>query len=293
MAIQPHPLPTHPESSPFLSDGYKDVISYLQKMAAGPMPTAWQDRWQWEMPTVHLVLLEMIERTYLYATWASEQNDLLNYLGYAEACFFQVYKHHGMEEEFLFPAFTEKTGEDLWLRNVEEHHTFDKALDATWLYVRHQRSLLTTIPSPVPEPTDEFKATIDLSEYPDLDFDKPFDAAAFRRHIDGFIMPLAKHLGAEIETLKPELMERIGKDGMIQINKGVEARLKAYGPAWFLCSAISEYHLRSYRASSGGLQYGALQTAHPTSLSGPKSPNPIRSGTKVQELLDVFRASRD
>ncbi|KAK8869579.1 hypothetical protein IAR55_000146 [Kwoniella newhampshirensis] len=236
MAVRPHPRPDHPSDSPFRTKEYQDVIAYLRQMGAGTIPPKWSDRPQWEMPHVHLFLMASLENTYLYADWAVENKDLINYLGYADISFFQVYKHHSTEEEYVFPTWSEKAGDDIWLRNIEEHHTFETPLHAGWHYVRYQRSRLVIDPSPIPEPKDDH---LDMSQYPDLDLEKPFDPIAFRRHMASFVFPLVKHLGAEISTLAPELIEKVGQGVLKEIMSSVEKDYKSYNPSWFLCAAYT------------------------------------------------------
>ncbi|WWD09893.1 hypothetical protein V865_008022 [Kwoniella europaea PYCC6329] len=244
--IKSHPLPQHPEGSPFLTQEYEDVMEKLKEKAEGDQPVKWQEQWQWEMSNVHLFLIQMIERAYLYAPYAIETHDLSNFLGYAEISFFQVYSHHSGEEEYIFPTFVKYSKNDIWSRNVSEHHTFDQALDATWLYIRSCQEKLPVadgdskrVKSPVPPPSSELIKSIDLKSFPNLDFDEPFDVVGFRKHIESFIVPLVEHLGSEIDTLTPELMDGVGPEGDKDVRKWLDSHLKAYDPAWFLCSAFA------------------------------------------------------
>jgi hypothetical protein len=185
----------------------------------------------------------------------------------------QIVSHHAFEEEEIFPFMVKTAGnvsldlptlwrlrptrnesslpfpvpaegvQDIWSRNVAEHHIFSEALDATWLYVRHCRAALTPAawpPTPVPEPNDAIKS-IDMTRYSaDLDMSKPFDPAGFRRHIDGFMPSLIEHLRDEIDTLAPDLIEPMGQQADDELKKIVQSHLRGYDPKWFLCSAFSE-----------------------------------------------------
>jgi hypothetical protein len=79
-----------------------------------------------------------------------------------------------------------------------------------------------------------------MSKYSsNIDVTKPYDPQGLRRHIDSFIMLLAEHLRDEIDTLRPELIEKIGEKNDREIRKNVQAHLQSYDPKWFLCSAFS------------------------------------------------------
>jgi hypothetical protein len=187
----------------------------------------------------------------------------------------QIVSHHAFEEEEIFPFMVKAAGnvsrdlqgfplisgpplvplhsampplsaeavQDIWNRNVAEHHLFSEALDATWLYVRHCRAALAPAawpPTPVPEPSDAIKS-IDMTRYSaNLDLTHPFDPMGFRRHIDGFMPSLIEHLRDEIDTLAPEVIEPMGQKADEELRKMVQTHLKGYDPKWFLCSAFSE-----------------------------------------------------
>ena len=127
--------------------------------------------------------------------------------------------------------------QDIWTRNIEQHHAFTVELDATWLYLRRCRSNLkpTPPPSPVPEPPPDV-ANLDMSVYPDLDPTKPFSSDALRTHIDTWILSLAHHLNEEILTLAPEHMEKIGEKEIKRIDGEAQKHLQVFDPSWFLCA---------------------------------------------------------
>ena len=124
--------------------------------------------------------------------------------------------------------------QDIWQRNIEEHHTFSPAIDTTWLFIRHQRTKLSVSPTPVPPPSEEI-SKLDTSSFK-LDFDTAFDPLALRQHIDGYLLPLAQHLLDEIATLAPEYLELVGKPEYDKLMDHAQKHLMAYDPAWFLCS---------------------------------------------------------
>ena len=121
-------------------------------------------------------------------------------------------------------------------RNIKEHHAFSHAMDATWLYLRKCRALLqpTPRPSPIPEPPADVNE-IDLGQF-GLDPAAGFNPQALRKHMDSWMLALAKHLADEIDTLTPEYIISVGKDNITQINKDVVKHLQSYDPTWFLCS---------------------------------------------------------
>lgn len=136
--------------------------------------------------------------------------------------------------------------QDIWNRNVEQHHLFERQLDASMIYIRRCRYNLTPTPppSPVPEPTPEL-TTIDTTEY-NLDPSRPFSPTALRKHMDTYILMLAGHLEAEIDTLRPEYFEKMGEKAMKEVNAKAEKLMQIYDPAWFLCCAVGEWESGRY-----------------------------------------------
>ena len=116
------------------------------------------------------------------------------------------------------------------------------------MYLRKCRINLSPAvsPSPLPEPTEAL-ANLDLSVYAGLDPNKPFSPAALRAHMDSWILVLAKHLNAEIDTLKPEYFERIGEKKMKDVDAEATKLMEIYDPAWFLCSAVGRSKTGSTR----------------------------------------------
>jgi hypothetical protein len=68
-----------------------------------------------------------------------------------------------------------------------------------------------------------------------------------RRHIDILLLPLSDHLVAELDTLTPDYMEVVGPKGLEEVGNKVEKHLKAYDPAWFLCSLFGKGVYRPLR----------------------------------------------
>ncbi|RXK41904.1 hypothetical protein M231_00625 [Tremella mesenterica] len=231
-----------PADSVFAGERYKQNMAILHKFAEGPMPRIHKNVWQWEMSTAHICFIENIERTYAYAVWATENNDLGNFLGFAEIAIVQICKHHQFEEDKIYPFFAKHSGIDPWSKNVAEHHTFSTPLELLWLYLRHSRETLSPPPkpvtSPVPTPPEEI-LSLDRSQAPLLDFNKPFDPYAMRRHMDSFMDILTQHLTDEIDTLTPEIMTHFPQEKDKELRKMMEEHFKAYDPAWFLCSAFT------------------------------------------------------
>jgi hypothetical protein len=130
--------------------------------------------------------------------------------------------------------------QNIWEKNVEEHHMFAEPLDACWLYLRRCRAALSPAPqpatSPVPAPSQEVEG-IDMSAYPTLNSTR-FDPNVLRKHMDTFITPLAAHLTEEIDTLTPEIMLRVGQEGDKLLRAEMQKVMMAYEPSWFLCSVF-------------------------------------------------------
>ncbi len=61
-----------------------------------------------------------------------------------------------------------------------------------------------------------------------------------RAHIDTYLVPLTKHLQTEIDTLKPEFIEKIGEKEFKRVDKEVENHLRSYEPNWSLCSLLGK-----------------------------------------------------
>lgn len=193
-----------------------------------------------------------------------EQNDLDNYLGFADTALGHLHFHHHFEgtpvcgwicesldsradslEDVMFPRIEEAcndTAHNL-TKNVEQHAGFAAQLNAAWLYVRACRSNLSPPPkaSPVPPPTEE-ELRADPADH-GLDPKLGFQPQAFRAEMDKWLLPLAVHLEEEIVTLDPKWIEKMGEPEFIRQGKATEKYLQSYDPAWFLVSAIGELAL--------------------------------------------------
>jgi hypothetical protein len=150
-------------------------------------------------------------------------------------------------ETDLFPFWREHVSEPYragLTTNVDQHHLFARPLDACWLYVRRLRPLLDpkaglkTLPSPVPEPP-AVVAAIDPAEF-GLDITKPFDPAALRREMDKWVPDCVRHMQEEIETLRPEFFDSMGKKRYMESEGILVKHLQAMDPTWFLVSCIGE-----------------------------------------------------
>ena len=75
---------------------------------------------------------------------------------------------------------------------------------------------------------------MDLTKYDGLDPTKAFSPTALRAHMDSWVLTLAQHLFEEIDTLKPEYMEKIGENRLKAIDAEVVKYLQSYDPSWFL-----------------------------------------------------------
>lgn len=77
--------------------------------------------------------------------------------------------------------------------------------------------------------------------------------------MDTWILTLAQHLRAEIDTLKPEYFEKVGEENMKEIDGKVTVQMQVYDPAWFLCCAIGESE--SFRRASPTDQVNSVSRA--------------------------------
>lgn len=77
-------------------------------------------------------------------------------------------------------------------------------------------------------------------KFPALNAKKPFHSKLFKGHLDLVISVFGKHMTDEIETLASEKVALVGQKEYEAIDEGVGARLRSYGPEWFLCIAFGE-----------------------------------------------------
>lgn len=97
---------------------------------------------------------------------------------------------------------------------------------------------------PLPEET----STLDVTQFPDLNFDGPFSAESLRKHIDSFALPLAKHLSDEIGTVKRQYISQVGKETEDRLHDEAVKHLMKYDPAWFLCFSMASADADTLRA---------------------------------------------
>ena len=147
---------------------------------------------------------------------------------------------HPSLDSHSLSLLTSSLSQQVWRHNVEQHHIFHPALDAAWLYVHKCRQNLTPTPQKitVPVPPPRIQA-IDLSQNAYFKSSmNAFDPKAFQDQMDTWVLPLVTHLRDEIDTLKPEYMEKIGEKVVEEDHKAVLKTFGEYDPAWFLCCAI-------------------------------------------------------
>jgi hemerythrin-like domain-containing protein len=81
------------------------------------------------MATIHNMVLRGLNSIYLQAPHIKPEDEK-SFLGYS-ICFYDlVHVHHQGEEDILFPAIEEMSGEKgIMDRNVEQHHAFSQGLE--------------------------------------------------------------------------------------------------------------------------------------------------------------------
>ncbi|ORX33823.1 hypothetical protein BD324DRAFT_638735 [Kockovaella imperatae] len=240
-----HPLPAIPSHSVWATKKAQDAEASFYEATNLPEPV-WRERFAWEMRAAHSLFTNLVKRVYLFAHDAVEQDDLLNYLGFSEVAIYQVYNHHHFEETVIFPYLIEHGADRASLEgNVQDHHTFTRAMDATWLYIRRVRALLpdaARYPSPVPEPDEEIQ-TIDIVGEYGLDPSKGFDPTLLQKHMDTWLGTMMDHMLEEIDTIGPSMTEAVGEENLKQLGVIVLKHLQAYDPKWFLCSSFATVNM--------------------------------------------------
>lgn len=115
-----HPMPPPPPGCVLESPRIKEIEAFMWRLAdRDEIPARWQDRWQWEMPSAHVIFMNMLRSVYCvrtiqhavesggggelmgeqFAEYAAEHNDVANYLGWVEVAMFQIHSHHHAEGE--------------------------------------------------------------------------------------------------------------------------------------------------------------------------------------------------
>ena len=79
-----------------------------------------------------------------------------------------------------------------------------------------------------------------MDRYPNLDLGTPFSATALQNHMDTFLGDLSSHMSSELETLKPEHLDKIGEEKLKEIMSKATTLLRHHDPAWFLCALMGE-----------------------------------------------------
>jgi hypothetical protein len=126
-----------------------------------------------DMANVHNMMLRQLNSMYLQAPHVSIPADQADLCQYAVFWHETLHAHHQLEENGMFPAIDEITGEKgIMERNVSQHHEFTPAMDAFGQYASDV-----------------------------LAGKKTYDGKTFVGLIDAFGPALAKHLTEEIQTL--------------------------------------------------------------------------------------------
>ncbi|KAI6756113.1 hypothetical protein HG530_011849 [Fusarium avenaceum] len=88
-----------------------------------------------EMATIHNMVLRGLNSIYLQAPHIKPADEK-SFLGYS-ACFYDlVHVHHQGEEDILFPAIEEMSGEKgIMDQNIEQHHAFSQGLKDYNIYI--------------------------------------------------------------------------------------------------------------------------------------------------------------
>ena len=84
-----------------------------------------------------------------------------------------------------------------------------------------------------------------------------FQHQTLQAHMETWVPHLAQHMTSELDTLKPEYMDKVGKEVYVKSDKATLKHLQSFDPAWFLCAAFGENDLtrgRKHRMTSTQLQ---------------------------------------
>lgn len=101
-------------------------------------------------------------------------------------------------------------------------------------------------------------------KYPELDAKPGFNPKVFRQHLDKVILVFGKHMVDEIYTLNKDKVEQVGEAEYKNIAAGLQEKLKAYGPEWFLCSAVG---MSRFKGRPGGLGPHLVASTTPAVLA--------------------------
>ena len=141
------------------------------------------------------------------------------------------------------------SNQDVWNRNVEQHHTFKDAIAITALYLRQcYQNLPTPVVSPIPKPSITTTSLRELQKPPLLSSNY-FDPAQLRAHVDTWLPTLVEHLAEEMETLKSELLEKVGERGVKEATTAFMLYHRQWDPKWHLCDIVGETFPGSVRSS--------------------------------------------
>ncbi|WVR07642.1 hypothetical protein IAU60_004684 [Kwoniella sp. DSM 27419] len=262
-----HPCPAPRPGSILLHPDVKGNYDWLVEYRAKGRPSQWAATYAWEMASAHTMFLELIMRTYSFAHYAVEHDDLENYLGFADVAFAQIWHHHHFEEDLLFPhikKYLSASEQDPMQANINQHDMFAPQLEAAWRYVRACRKALNPkVPTPVADPSEEHKpalnAVAEATADAPLSSDNPsdhvdgnrltrvdlsalgtvFDPDSLQRQMEEWMPHLCIHLKEEIDTIGAEVVDGWGKKCFDEGYAITQKHLKAMDPSWFLCSVVA------------------------------------------------------
>jgi hypothetical protein len=127
------------------------------------------------MANVHNMLIRCLNSICLQSPYVKEEADIQDLLQYSLFWEKWLHGHHDGEENVFFPEVEKVTGQKgIMDRNVEQHHAFLPGIEA-W--------------------TQNISACMKKEE------SQKFNAAHFKRLMDGFAPQLVQHLAEEIPTL--------------------------------------------------------------------------------------------
>ncbi|RFU80058.1 hemerythrin hhe cation binding domain-containing [Trichoderma arundinaceum] len=125
-----------------------------------------------EMANVHNMILRGLNSIYLQAPHIKSADEQ-SFLGYSSCLYDLIHVHHEGEEDILFPAIVDMSGETgVMDQNIEQHHVFHQGLEDYNAYVRSC-----------------------------LNGTEKYNGSRLVAIIDGFGQQLASHLAQEISTL--------------------------------------------------------------------------------------------
>lgn len=267
------------------------------------------------MAGIHRIFFDMLERTYAFGPYAEAQDDVLNYLGFAEASFYHMMEHHEAEGMFSVhhsaPSSSQQRTsssrgsrsslawqvpyarpvwqlilQTIWDDNIAEHHDFDDHLAASYVWLRRCREALNPpTQDPIPAPTAAHKAKLDL--FPDLAKTRTFDATTLQKHMDSFINKLSTHLVHEVQMLKADNLKTTDQAHMQQLFEELGKYIQRHDPKWYLVALICESAAVSHGYTDTCRRYrlGHTQFTHRTPPSRETRVTDLAGTAMVRPIL--------